>query len=192
MKKRVLSFVLSVILIFSTISIAAVSVYAETNNKETFFDRIRNDFDLVWNDEFNTGTLDETKWRFGGDGIRINSEQQVYANDMEDGNVEFDDENLIIIGKKETKLSSRDGKAYNYTSAWLSTLGLQNWKYGYFEIRARLPIGGGLCPAIWTQGYAYKDGEGDWPYSGEIDIMESETPNSSKSTLHHTEILFSI
>lgn len=186
MKKRILSLVLSVFLVFSAISIAAVSVSAENSIKETFFDRIRSDFDLVWNDEFNTGTLDETKWRFGGDGIRINSEQQVYANGMEDGNVEFDDENLIIIGKKETKLSSRDGKAYNYTSAWLSTLGLQNWKYGYFEIRARLPIGGGLCPAIWTQGYQYKDGAGDWPYSGEIDIMESESPNSSKSTLHHS------
>ncbi|RZK63012.1 MAG: glycoside hydrolase family 16 protein, partial [Hymenobacter sp.] len=54
-----------------------------------------------------------------------------------------------------------------YTSASLSTQGQHQWQYGRFEMRARLDTRAGLWPVFWTLGVA-----GQWPSSGEIDIME--------------------
>ena len=46
-----------------------------------------------------------------------------------------------------------------------------NFKYGRVEIRAQLPLGDWIWPAIWM---LPTDGEyGTWPASGEIDIVES-------------------
>ena len=39
--------------------------------------------------------------------------------------------------------------------------------YGRFEVRARIPVGKGAWPAIWTLGSSM-----EWPSCGEIDIME--------------------
>ncbi|MDF2852874.1 MAG: hypothetical protein K0S31_3559, partial [Sphingobacterium multivorum] len=58
-------------------------------------------------------------------------------------------------------------KKITYTSASINTLGKQHWKYGIFEIRARIPVGEGLWPAFWTLGTSK-----EWPSNGEIDIME--------------------
>lgn len=64
-------------------------------------------------------------------------------------------------------------------------------KYGRIEVVAKLPAGDWLWPAIWM---LPKDNVyGDWPRSGEIDIMESRGNNASygqggnniaSSTLH--------
>ncbi|RZK92677.1 MAG: glycoside hydrolase family 16 protein, partial [Hymenobacter sp.] len=53
------------------------------------------------------------------------------------------------------------------TSASLNTRGKQQWQYGRFEMRARIPTGPGRWPAFWTLGVAKP-----WPSNGEIDIME--------------------
>lgn len=58
-----------------------------------------------------------------------------------------------------------------YTSARLRTKGMGDWKYGRFEMRAKLPFGQGSWPAFWMlpTEWAY----GGWPLSGEIDILEA-------------------
>jgi beta-glucanase (GH16 family) len=43
--------------------------------------------------------------------------------------------------------------------------------YGRIEVRAKLPVGNWLWPAIWM--LPEKNVYGTWPESGEIDIMES-------------------
>ena len=45
-----------------------------------------------------------------------------------------------------------------------------DWTYGRFDIRAKLPYGQGLWPAIWMLPTDWE--YGGWPTSGEIDIME--------------------
>ena len=45
------------------------------------------------------------------------------------------------------------------------------FKYGKVEVRAKLPIGDWLWPAIWM--LPRYNAYGNWPASGEIDIMES-------------------
>lgn len=48
-------------------------------------------------------------------------------------------------------------------------------KYGRVEVTAKLPEGDWLWPAIWMM--PVKDTYGEWPLSGEIDIMESRGNN---------------
>ncbi len=61
-------------------------------------------------------------------------------------------------------------KTADYTSARLTTKDRASWKYGRIEIKAKLPKGVGLWPAIWMLG-ENRDEVG-WPECGEIDIME--------------------
>jgi len=56
-------------------------------------------------------------------------------------------------------------------SARISTKGKYSIQYGKVEVRAKLPRGDWLWPAIWmlSEDQSY----GPWPISGEIDIMEA-------------------
>jgi beta-glucanase (GH16 family) len=123
---------------------------------------------LVWSDEFDyTGLPDEGKWSYdtannaGGWG---NNESQFYTK-ARMKNAEVKGGYLYINAIKE------DYKGFKYTSARLVTKEKGDWLYGRMEIRAKLPSGTGMWPAIWMlpTDWAY----GDWPKSGEIDIMEN-------------------
>ena len=50
-------------------------------------------------------------------------------------------------------------------------------KYGRVEVRAKLPRGDWLWPAIWMM--PRNSEYGTWPSSGEIDIMETRGNNES-------------
>jgi len=123
-------------------------------------------YQLVWSDEFsNPGLPDDSKWSFnvGGSGWG-NSEAQYYTNARLQ-NAEVKDGNLFINAIKE------DFEGNKYTSARLVSKDKGDWTYGKFEIRAKLPAGTGMWPAIWMM--PTDDEYGGWPNSGEIDIMEN-------------------
>ncbi len=185
MFKKILSVTLSLVIIFSVFAVDfSVANAEETLKNETFFDRVRDDYDLVWSDEFNDDVLDLTKWTYDVD-CRRNSELQYYTG-VEGDNLQFDGENAVIVPQVEEYVAS-DGRKFKYTSAEISTQGRQAWKYGYFEIRAKLSCGQNVVPAIWMMGYDYSTGGCDWPYSGEIDIMERLTHDKAiESKLHHS------
>ena len=63
-------------------------------------------------------------------------------------------------------------KMIKYTSASLTTRGLHEFKYGKFEMRARIDPRLGSWPAFWTLGV---EPDVHWPACGEIDIMEYYT-----------------
>lgn len=139
---------------------------------------------LVWADEFDKpgvatpGLPDTTRWRYdvGGHGFGNNELQFYRANRLENARIE--NGRLIIEARKE-RHENRE-----YTSAKLITRGKHEWKYGRFEIRAKLPPGRGSWPAIWMLG-SNIDKVG-WPLCGEIDIMEHVgfDPNVVHGTLH--------
>jgi beta-glucanase (GH16 family) len=123
---------------------------------------------MVWNDEFTGMSIDTTKWSFDiGTGAPSltgwgNNELQYYTSNA--ANISITNGSLCINAIKE----SYQGSAY--TSARIQTKLKGDWTYGRFEIRAKLPKGKGIWPAIWmlpTDNYY-----GGWALSGEIDIME--------------------
>jgi len=121
-------------------------------------------WDLVWSDEFEyTGLPDSTKWGYDV-GYIANNELQYYRESrLENSRVE--DGNLIIEARKESY------EGYDYTSARLVTRGKETWQYGRVEVRAKLPTGTGMWPAIWMLGENIR--EVGWPECGELDIMEN-------------------
>lgn len=117
----------------------------------------------VWTEEFNTdGAPDASKWGYdvGGTGWG-NNELQYYTDGL---NAAVNSGTLKITARKE----GFSGKSY--TSARMITKNKGDWRYGRFEVRAKLPRGRGTWPAIWMlpTDWVY----GNWPNSGEIDIME--------------------
>ena len=123
---------------------------------------------LVWSDEFSyTGLPDAAKWSFDTEGNAWkwgNNEAQYYTADRLK-NAEVKDGFLHITAHRE------DYGGSAYTSARLRSKGKGDWLYGRIELRAKIPDGRGMWPAIWMlpTDWVY----GDWPKSGEIDIMEN-------------------
>ncbi len=120
---------------------------------------------LVWSDEFDGTAVDGKKWNFeincSGGG---NNEKQCYTADKENA---FIKEGMLNIVAKPAPA----GAEKPYTSARLTTKNKADFKYGRFEMRAKLPSGQGSWPAFWMM--PTDSVYGDWPRSGEIDIMEA-------------------
>jgi beta-glucanase (GH16 family)/glycerophosphoryl diester phosphodiesterase len=144
--------------------------YITTNEPALLAERMMkaptlNGWKLAWSDEFNgSGLPDSTYWSFetGGHGFG-NNELQYYT--------AFDTSNAKVSGGSlhiTARNINREGR--NYTSARLVTKDKIQWKYGRVEVRAKLPAGRGLWPAIWMLGSNVKTS--GWPKCGEIDIME--------------------
>ncbi|MDJ0933704.1 family 16 glycosylhydrolase [Breoghania sp.] len=136
---------------------------------------------LAWSDEFDGTSVNTNNWKFEtGDGGWGNHELQNYTNGQ---NVEVSNGTLKIIAKKV----GAGQNVGDYTSTRMISAGLQEFQYGIFEIRAKLPThkGNGLWPAIWMLGSNFFS-HTPWPLCGEIDIMEyvSYKPNLVHIALH--------
>lgn len=142
---------------------------------------------LIWADEFDGRKPDAGKWTFdltngfktadGGFVAGWGNGELEYYTDRPD-NVRVEDGRLRITALKESF------EGFEYTSARIKTKGLFSAVYGKFEIRAKLPVGRGLWPAIWMlpENNAY----GGWAASGEIDIMEAKgsLPMNMSGAIH--------
>lgn len=139
-------------------------------------------WNLVWEDNFNgTGLPDPAKWGYDvGNGGWGNGELQNYtANRTE--NARQENGNLVLEARRDWY------NGIEYSSARLVSKNKGDWKYGKIEVRAKIPLGQGLWPAIWMlpTDWVY----GGWPASGEIDIMENFAlggikPNSIEGNVH--------
>lgn len=121
---------------------------------------------LVWSDEFNTGSaLDSSVWSYDlGDSGWGNQELQDYTRQPE--NVRVEDGNLVITVKKST-----DGGDIRFTSGRVKTQDKLTFKYGRIEARIKMPnLADGLWPAFWTLGQNWS--QVGWPACGELDIVE--------------------
>lgn len=135
-------------------------------------------YSLVWEEEFTGSTLNADNWTYeigtGNNGWG-NNELQYYR----EQNTNLFGGNLVIEAKQQN-FGSR-----NYTSSRLVTLGKQEFQYGRMDIRAALPKGQGIWPAIWMLGSNFN--QVGWPACGEIDIMElvGHQPNRVHGTVHY-------
>lgn len=134
-------------------------------------------YQLVWQDEFDGTQIDASSWTFEtGGGEWGNNELEYYTDRPENASVS--NGNLVITALKE------DYSDYGYTSARMVTKGKRSFLYGRVDIRAKLPRGQGIWPALWMLGQNID--EVDWPKCGEIDIMEllGHAPDTVYGTLH--------
>lgn len=134
-------------------------------------------YTLTWNDEFNGSSLssDWTQEIGNGNWGWGNNELQYYRAQ----NTSLENGYLIITAKQE----NFGGK--NYTSSRIKTQGNVFHTYGRIDIRAKLPFGQGLWPALWMLGENFSST--GWPSCGEIDIMEMIGGNGwNDRTVHGT------
>ena len=141
------------------------------------------EYQLVWSDEFDVDGKPSTDWSYESGFVR-NEELQWYQRD----NAYVKDGCLVIEGRKECfinphyEASSSDWRKnrefIHYTSSSLTTQFSQQFLYGRFEIRAKIPVASGAWPAIWLLGNKWK-----WPNNGEIDIMEYYIKDGQPSIL---------
>ncbi|MGA1976780.1 MAG: family 16 glycosylhydrolase [Bacteroidales bacterium] len=134
---------------------------------------------LVWSDEFNGKTLNAGNWTYetGGGGWG-NSELEYYTNSYK--NTFLTGGYLVIEARKETIGSN------NYTSARIKTEDKKTFTYGRIDMRAKLPYGQGLWPALWMLGNDISQSGFGWPVCGEIDIMEllGQNPRTIYGSYH--------
>ena len=116
-------------------------------------------------DEF-AGTQLSSWWdRTTQPSCAINEEDQAYTDSVDNSFVGNGKLTIQVLKDKEV-----NGKSY-YSSARLSSKGNVDFKYGRVDVRAKLARGLGTWPAIWMLPSETKE-YGNWPNSGEIDIME--------------------
>jgi beta-glucanase (GH16 family) len=141
------------------------------------------ELELVWSDEFSMeGLPDPSRWSYDlGDGCPEicgwgNNEEQHYSDRSENARVQ---NGFLIIEAHQEKMGKR-----NYSSARLVSKHKGDWTYGRITVRAKLPKGKGVWPAIWMLPTEWS--YGSWPKSGEIDIMEfvGYIPDSLFGSIH--------
>ncbi len=145
------------------------------------------EWELSWAQEFDEPDIDRDLWLFEtGNGHTRgipgwgNAERQYYTN--EEQNAFIRDGSLVIRAREEER-TDQFGR-YPYTSARMITEDTMEVQYGRIDVRAKMPIGQGIWPAVWMLGSNLS--EVGWPESGEIDIMEylGHEPYTVHGTVH--------
>jgi beta-glucanase (GH16 family) len=128
---------------------------------------------LIWNDEFDGTSFDESKWNVMEKKLHKNKEKQYYAAD----------ECYVEKGCAVLRSQKREIEGRPYTSGHLDTREKFSFEYGRVEVRAKLPKGKGIWPAHWMLPEDRR-----WP--PEIDIMEmlGHKPNRILMTVHHSQL----
>ncbi len=134
--------------------------------------------ELVWADEFSGEALNTDDWQYeigrGNNGWG-NNELQFYQEE----NTSVESGNLVIEARRESFGGAE------FTSSRLITQNKQSFRFGRVDIRAVLPEGRGLWPALWMLGNRIS--VVGWPACGEIDIMEliGSQPGRVLGTAHY-------
>ena len=140
------------------------------------------DGNLDWQDDFEGEEVNEDYWTYEvGNGHKQgipgwgNNELQFYRAE----NTHVGNGVLTITAKTELF------NGMTYTSSRIKTQGMKSFRYGRVDIRAALPFGQGVWPALWMLGDNFSTV--GWPACGEIDIAEMVGGAGNRnSTVHGT------
>lgn len=127
-------------------------------------------YSLVWNDEFKGRTIDNAKWRTNQprmtayDGVGNFNEGTVRS---------VGNGRLLMTAYKNSDTTKYNGKTYLTTNS-ITTENRMGFKYGYLEVRAKVPYKAGCWPSLWLRSpnAAQTDLTGKDGYNMEVDIIE--------------------
>lgn len=127
--------------------------------------------ELLFADEFDVGELDRTKWNVIGADFWVNNEQQVYLDNpgvvnLVDGISGADGGVLMLRPVYKPGIDPNKQRDADFLSGRIDSREKFDFTYGRAEARIRMPDAEGVWPAFWLLG------NGKWPDTGEIDIME--------------------
>ncbi|MEO9869428.1 glycoside hydrolase family 16 protein [Ekhidna sp.] len=142
-------------------------------------------YKTVWEDNFDFDKIDHEFWTVvTGDGCPDlcgwgNKELQYYTDLPE--NVRIENGVLVLEAHLKDTVDSF------FSSAKLATKGKLDFRYGRFEMKAKLPVGRGTWMAFWM--LPTVDGNAEWPADGEIDIVEhvGYNPGTIYGAIHTTK-----
>lgn len=128
---------------------------------------------LIFSDEFDTGSLDRKKWNVEGPAFWVNNEQQAYIDAPETirflpaGAVPGAENGVLVLQPQWREgFKTPTGRSVDFVSGRINTRGKFDFTHGRAVARIRMPDAVGVWPAFWLLG------NGHWPATGEIDIME--------------------
>ncbi len=171
----------------SSVSVEPVAQAAQPQFDDT--SSVPSGYRLVFSDEFQSYSLDTSKWnssyRWGPNWI-INGEKQYYVDRINDPNFghspfEFDGEHMTISATRTPDYLRGKANNQEYLSGALTTYNKFKMRYGYVEMRARLPRGKGLWSAFWLLH------QNEAEQRPEIDVVEyiGDKPNVAHQTYHY-------
>lgn len=128
---------------------------------------------IVFADEFDGGELDRTLWNVVGPTFWVNNEQQAYIDSADtirilpEGDIEGSTGGVLELRAwYRPGFETPGGRIADFVSGRINTRGNFDFTYGRAAARIRMPAAEGIWPAFWLLG------NGTWPDTGEIDIME--------------------
>ena len=131
------------------------------------------DGELLFAEEFDAPQLDRSKWNVIGPDFWVNNEQQAYVDSPETihilpaGSVEGSDGGVLALQPRySANYRTPDGRSVDFVSGRIDSRGRFELTHGRAVARIRMPDAVGVWPAFWLLG------NGAWPDTGEIDIME--------------------
>jgi beta-glucanase (GH16 family) len=127
----------------------------------------------IFFEDFSGTTLDRSKWNVIGPDFHVNNEQQAYVDSdkvlyLAKGKEVDGAENgaLVIKPMYSPGFVNPNGTKFDFLSGRIDTSNKIEFTYGTAAARIKMPAGAGYWPAFWALG------NGEWPDTGEIDIME--------------------
>ncbi len=128
---------------------------------------------VIFFDDFTGNKLDRNKWNVEVTGMHVNNELQAYVDTAStifivSGAAAEGAKNgaLVLRPQSVPGFKTKDGQNFDFISGRINTRNKFDFMYGTAEARIKLTDGSGLWPAWWILG------NGMWPQTGEIDIME--------------------